>query len=89
VEVKAQLDGDSYAQMQEAMKDIAEMRVTFTGRNGFEVTFAYPVFEGETAEVEETTDYRYSDDDPFEPARIRRRIARTFIWTLRTKVTGR
>jgi hypothetical protein len=89
VEVKAQLDGDSYAQMQEAMRDIAEMRVTFTGRNGFEVTFAYPVFEDETAEVSETTDYSYSEPDPVVPERIRRRIARTFTWTLRTKVTGR
>jgi hypothetical protein len=86
--MSAQLDGDAYSQMREAMTDLAEMRVTFTGRNGFEVTFAYPVFEDETAVVEETTDYRYDDpnEDFFEPVRIRRRIERVFTWTLRTKV---
>lgn len=75
--------------MREALGDVAEMRVIFTGRNGFETTFRYPVNEFERGRAEgETTLERqeYGVLGQIAPYREPLPYRRRFTWSLQTKI---
>jgi hypothetical protein len=87
--MSAELDGEGYTQMREAMDNPARVEFTVIGQDGYKVVLGYPIGAHEDAEITVTTDihrneYRSGWFDPqpyYEPIPT----GRTITWTLETK----
>lgn len=83
-----EIDAEGMSKALQAMDDVAEVRVTVIGRNGFELRMNYPIHETENAEFQTSTEIHRNElrsawtDDPFyEPLST----GRTITWTVETK----